>query len=619
MAGSLRRRADAVKDLDIIATATDPAALAAALGELPLVESVQSAGEAGARVLTHAGMKVDLKVVEPDQFGNVLQHFTGSKAHNVALRESAVRRGLHVSEYGILDDETGETTRCATEEEVYERLGLAWIPPELREGRGELEAALPGGPGLPRLVTIEDIRGDLHCHTTLSDGRQTLEQMVDAAQKRGLEYLAVTDHSASHGFGDHVTPEALEERIEEVAALNASLDGFELLAGTEVNILPDGSLDYEDELLARLDWVVASVHTSFSMSEQEMTDRMIRAIEHPLVDVIGHPTGRKIETRPPYALDVERVIEAAARTGTMLEINAAPDRRDLNELHARAAAEAGVPILVDTDAHSARNFELLKYGIATARRAWLTPEQVANTRPWAEFAPMRKRSVPDAPNFLSALTGSFATPAAENPTVAMIEAAYRHHEIDARYLNCEVDAGCARRRGARRGGDGLGGLQLLDPAQGRGDRAPRRAGGVGVDHRRGQLRRAARRWLDRREHRRPGVPDVAAHGRRSGGGVGAAVRRRRRARAIAVELALAGAASITVVNRDPGRGQELVDLIAERTPAEAEFVEWAGTQSRARRAPTSSSTRPRSGSIPTSTRGSTSTPRAWRRGWSSPT
>ena len=216
VAGSLRRQADSVKDLDIIATAKDPAALAAALGELPLIESVHSSGEAGARVMTHAGMKVDLKVVEPDQFGNVLQHFTGSKAHNVALRESAVRRGLHVSEYGILDDATGETLRCATEEEVYERLGLEWIPPELREGRGELEAATPGGPGLPRLVTADDIRGDLHCHTTLSDGRQTLEQMAEGALARGLEYLAVTDHSASHGFGDHVTPEALQDRIEEV-------------------------------------------------------------------------------------------------------------------------------------------------------------------------------------------------------------------------------------------------------------------------------------------------------------------------------------------------------------------------------------------------------------------
>src|SRR4051812_23636169 len=392
VAGSLRRQADSVKDLDIIATAKDPAALAAALGELPLIESVHSAGDAGARVMTHAGMKVDLKVVEPDQFGNVLQHFTGSKAHNVALRESVVRRGLHVSEYGILDDATGETVRCATEEEVYEMLGLAWIPPELREGRGELEAALPGGPGLPALVTAEHIRGDLHCHTTLSDGRQTLEQMVSAAQGRGLEYLAITDHSASHGFGDHVTPEALEERIEEIHALNASLDDFEVLAGTEVNILPDGGLDYDDELLAKLDWVIASVHTSFSMSEKEMTDRMVRAIEHPWVDAVGHPTGRKIETRAAYALDIERIIEAAARTGTMLEINSAPDRRDLNELNARAAAEAGVGVLINTDAHSARNFALLRYGISTARRAWLTPEQVPNTRPWAEFAPLRKRA-----------------------------------------------------------------------------------------------------------------------------------------------------------------------------------------------------------------------------------
>jgi DNA polymerase (family 10) len=392
VAGSLRRQADSVKDLDIIATAEDPVALSAALAELPLVESVLSAGDAGARVLTHTGMKVDLKVVEPDQFGNVLQHFTGSKAHNVALRESVVRRGLHVSEYGILDDETGETLRCATEEEVYERLGLAWIPPELREGRGELEAALPSGPGLPALITEDDIRGDLHCHTTLSDGRQTLEQMAEAALARGLEYLAVTDHSASHGFGNHVTPEALEARIEEIGALNAKLDGLELLAGSEVNIHTDGTVDYEDELLARLDWVIASIHTSFSMGEQEMTERMIAAIEHPLVDAIGHPTGRKIETRAAYAIDMEKVIAAAARTGTMLEINSAPDRRDMNELHARAAAAAGVNVLVNTDAHSARNFALLPFGIATARRAWLTPEQVANTRPWAEFAPLRKRA-----------------------------------------------------------------------------------------------------------------------------------------------------------------------------------------------------------------------------------
>jgi DNA polymerase (family 10) len=390
VAGSLRRRADSVKDLDVIATATDPAGLAQTLTELPLVESVQQAGDVGARVLTHSGMKVDLKVVAPDQFGNVLQHFTGSKGHNVALREAAVRRGLHVSEYGILDDATGETTRCATEEEVYERLGLPWIPPELREGRGELEAAAAGR--LPTLIALEDIRGDLHSHTTLSDGRQDLEAMVAGARARGYEYLAITDHSATHGFGNHVDDDTLRAQIERVRALDAELDDFTVLIGTETNVLPDGSVDYPDELLAQLDWVVASVHTSFGMPEQEMTDRMVAAIEHPWVDAIGHPTGRKIEIRDPYAVDVGRVIEAAARTGTMLEINAAPDRRDLNEIHARAAAEAGVWILVNSDAHSVRNLALMEYGIATARRAWLSAEQVANTRSWAELAPLRKRA-----------------------------------------------------------------------------------------------------------------------------------------------------------------------------------------------------------------------------------
>src|ERR671932_692729 len=220
LAGSLRRLADSVKDVDVIATATDPAALTGALQEMPLVESVQSAGDAGARVTLHSGLKVDLKVVAPDQFGNVLQHFTGSKAHNVALREAVVRRGLHVSEYGILDDATGETARCATEEEVYATLGLDWIPPELREGRGELEAATPGGGGLPDLVALDDLRGDLHCHTTTSDGTQTAEEMAQEARERGLEYLAITDHSASHGFGDHVDADTLRARIDEIHALN---------------------------------------------------------------------------------------------------------------------------------------------------------------------------------------------------------------------------------------------------------------------------------------------------------------------------------------------------------------------------------------------------------------
>ena len=281
--------------------------------------------------------------------------------------------------------------RCATEEEVYATLGLPYIEPELREGRGELEAAAKGE--LPRLVTLDDLRGDLHCHTTLSDGRQTLEQMVQAAIARGWEYLAVTDHSATHGFGNHVDAATLEQQIERVRALNAALgDGFELLIGTETNVLPDGSVDYPDELLAELDWVVASVHTAFGMSAEDMTARMVAAVEHPLVDVIGHPTGRKIETRSPYAIDMEKVVAAAARAGTMLEINAAPDRRDLDELHARAAAQAGVLIVIDSDAHSVRNLELMRYGVATARRAWLTPDQVANTRPWTELAALRKRS-----------------------------------------------------------------------------------------------------------------------------------------------------------------------------------------------------------------------------------
>jgi DNA polymerase (family 10) len=390
IAGSLRRLGDTAKDIDIIATASDPAALISRLRELDLVESVNATGDAGARVTTHSGMRVDLRVVAPDQFGNVLQHFTGAKAHNVQLREWAVRRGLHISEYGVLDDESGETTRCATEEGVYERLGLPWIPPELREGRGELDAALKDA--LPELVELGDLRGDLHCHTTLSDGRQTLEQMAEAAAERGYEYLAVTDHSASHGFGNHVTGEMLEARIDEVAELNSRLDGITILAGSEVNILPDGSLDYPDELLARLDWVIASVHTSFAMDEAAMTDRVVAALESKWVDALGHPTGRKIETRPPYSIDMTRVIEAAARTGTMIEINSAPDRRDMNEIHARAAAEAGVMVLIDSDAHGTNTLSNIRYGVATARRAWLTREQVANTRPWPEFAAMRKRS-----------------------------------------------------------------------------------------------------------------------------------------------------------------------------------------------------------------------------------
>jgi DNA polymerase (family X) len=388
LAGSARRQADSVKDLDIIATASDPGALVRALGELDLIESASAPNQHAARGRTHTGLPVDLRVVEPENFGNLLQHFTGSAAHNVALREAAVRRGLHVSEYGILDDETGETLRCATEEEVYSRLGLTFPAPELRENRGEL------APGFvaPRLIEVSDLRGDLHMHTIASDGRNTIEEMARAGLERGYEYLAITDHSATHGFGDHVSPDELERQIERVASVNERVDGIEVLVGTETNILPDGSPDYDDDLLARLDWVVGSVHTSFGMPSAEMTKRIVAAIEHPWIDAIGHPTGRKITSRQPYALDIDAVIEAAARTHTMLEINSAPDRRDLNDVHARAAMQAGVLILIDSDAHGAERLQHVRWGVATARRAWLEPEHVANTRRWPEFAALRKRA-----------------------------------------------------------------------------------------------------------------------------------------------------------------------------------------------------------------------------------
>jgi DNA polymerase (family 10) len=393
LAGSARRLADSVKDIDIIATASDPPALLRAFAELDVIEQASFGSDGpqnAARARTHSGMAVDLRVVEPDQFGNLLQHFTGSQAHNVALREAAVRRGLHVSEYGVLDDATGRTHRCATEEEVYALLGLPWIPPELREDRGELELGSAGD--VPALIERGDLKGDLHMHTVASDGRATIEQMAVAARERGLQYVAITDHSATHGFGNDVSADELRRQIERVREADARLEGITVLAGTEANILPDGSLDYPDDLLAELDWVIASVHTSFGMDERAMTDRIVAAIEHPWVDAIGHLTGRKIEQRPPYAVDAERVFEAAARTGTMIEINSAPDRRDLNDVHARAAHAAGVRIVIDSDAHSIANLALTRWGIATARRAWLTAADVANTLPWETFAPLRKRA-----------------------------------------------------------------------------------------------------------------------------------------------------------------------------------------------------------------------------------
>jgi DNA polymerase (family X) len=392
LAGSARRMTDSVKDLDIIATASEPLALAQFAAQLELVEAARKPGGAGVRLRTHTGVKVDLRIVAPDQFGNLMQHFTGSKEHNMALRDAAVRKGLHVSEYGVLDDATGETHRCEREEQVYALLGLEYIEPELRENRGELEAAAAGT--LPKLIELGDLRGDLHSHTTASDGTASIEEMARAAAEAGYEYLAITDHSASFGFGDEVSPDRLREQIERIHALSGSAEagGVQLLAGSEVNILPDGSLDYDDALLAELDWVVASVHSSFGMPAEAMTARIVRAIENPMVDVIGHLSGRKIESRPPYEFDFEAVVAAAVAGGTMLEINASPARRDMNDVHARAAAAAGIPVLINCDAHRVGGFEVARYGVATARRAWLGPDAVVNTKPWDELAALRPRT-----------------------------------------------------------------------------------------------------------------------------------------------------------------------------------------------------------------------------------
>jgi DNA polymerase (family X) len=391
VAGSVRRWAETCKDIDLIATADEPKDLAEHLAGHPLIAAAGKPGPNGVRAQTHNGVSVDLRIVAPAAFGNLLQHFTGSQAHNVQLREDAVKRGLSVSEHGITETETDETTLCETEHEVYERLGYEFIEPELREGRGELKAAREGK--LPRLIELGDVRGDLHAHTTLSDGRNSLDEMAAAGRDRGYAYMAITDHSASHGFGDDVQPDRLRERIEEVAAWNAEHGSrrFRLLVGSEINIGLDGSLDYPEDLVAALDWVVASVHTSFNVSEKDMTARVVTAIENPDVDCIGHLTGRLIGRREPYGIDVEAVAEAAARTGTMIEINGNPNRRDLSDRHARLAADAGVRIVLDTDAHGVDTLDNMAYAVATARRAWLTKADIANTRTWSEFKKLRKR------------------------------------------------------------------------------------------------------------------------------------------------------------------------------------------------------------------------------------
>jgi DNA polymerase (family 10) len=380
-AGSVRRRKETFRDLDLIATATAPAELTSALTELPWVESVVAHGETKATVVSNAGLRFDLRVVPPESYGNLLQHFTGSKEHNVAMREEAVRRGLSISEYGVTTVETGEIFHAADEEDLYAFLGYELVPPELRENAGELEAARKGE--LPQLVELRDLRGDLHTHSDWSaDGKSTLAEMVESAAARGYAYYAVTDHS------HYLREGRLEAQLEEIAELQQRLDSLTILRGVEANIRANGEVDVSEDELARLDWVVASIHQS---RERSPTERVLSAMENPYVDCIGHLTGRRITSRGPMDIDVERVIEKALETGTFLEINSQPDRLDLRDVHARAAKEAGLKLVVTSDAHSTKAQGYVELGIGQARRGWLTKTDVLNTRTWAQIHKLQKK------------------------------------------------------------------------------------------------------------------------------------------------------------------------------------------------------------------------------------
>jgi DNA polymerase (family 10) len=374
-AGSTRRRRETFRDLDVIATASDPAALTAYFVGLPWVLEVVAHGDTKATVISKQGLRLDLRVVPPESYGDLLQHFTGSKDHNVALREHAQRNGLSISEYGVTVVETGEVKMFRDEESLYAFLGYSFIPPELRENGGELEAARNGS--LPVLVELGDLRGEMHCHSTWSsDGKASIEEMALAAVARGYEFLCLTDHS------HYLREGRIEAQWLEVEAVNAKLDPFRVLRGVEANITARGEVDVPDELLAQLDWVVASLHTSLDRSP---TERVLAAIENPHVDCIGHLTGRRISRRPGADLDLDRVVARAVETRTALEINSQPDRLDMRDVHARLAGAAGVMIPIDTDAHSTGALAYAELGIGLARRAWLTKEQVLNARSWDEI------------------------------------------------------------------------------------------------------------------------------------------------------------------------------------------------------------------------------------------
>lgn len=386
--GSLRRGCETCGDLDILAAGGPPSIMEAFTG-YRLVERILAHGETKSSVLLWGGFQADLRLVARDSLGAALQYFTGSKAHNIALRDRAIQRGFKLNEYGLYDAE-GALIAGASEEGIYEALGLACVPPELRENRGEIAAAERRG--LPRLLQVQDLRGDLHMHTTASDGRADAETMARTAQAAGLTYVAITEHSRSLAMAGGLDETALLEHARRVRALNERLDGMTVLAGVECDILPDGSMDLADDCLARLDIVIASVHSALNQEATQMTERLLRAMECPWVDVLGHPTGRLILKREPSRIAVERVIDRAAEAGVALEINSQIDRLDLDDAHARLAKERGAKLVVDSDAHSPAALGGLRWGVIVARRAWLEADDVLNTRPVAEFRAALRRN-----------------------------------------------------------------------------------------------------------------------------------------------------------------------------------------------------------------------------------
>ena len=382
IAGSLRRMRDTVKDIDLLVTSTDPARVIQTFTTLPSVTEVTGQGPTKASVRHQDGLAIDLRVVEPVAFGAALQYFTGSKDHNVRVREMASRRGLRISEYGVFDESSGTRVAGATEEEVYATVDLPWIPPELRENTGEIEAAREGR--LPSLVTAGDIRGDLHAHTDWSDGHHPLERLIAAADARGYEYVIVSDHSRSLTIAKGLDIDRLRSQVAAIRALQPRFR-VRILAGSECDILADGTLDFPDEVLAELDFVLAAIHSRFNQPRAEMTARIVRALANPWVNVLVHPTGRLIGSREPYDVDIDAVLAAAREHGKAVEINSSPDRLDLSDLNARKAGALGVPVAISTDTHYLREMDNLELGVAVARRAWLSPGHVLNTRPLSEL------------------------------------------------------------------------------------------------------------------------------------------------------------------------------------------------------------------------------------------